>query len=528
MRNLAATVPAIKSLACALVMFFTGVITPAFAEVEFRVDQFELDGESPIGQAKTKAILAPSIGQHVGIERLRNAARELEAAINKAGYHFHRVNLPPQVLDSGTVVLEIRRLVIGEVTVSGNKFFSDDNIKRSLPQLKSGQTPNTHSLSRALAVANFNSAKHTRLTFGRGSGEDTLDARIDVRDRDPLRSYVWLNNTGSEQTTRSRIGLGFQHRNVFDRGHVFAGTITTSPEDVDRVEQYGINYQIPVSLLTGTVSIYYADSNVDTGRVADVLDVNASGQTLGVRYSQVLNKIGKVRQRAYIDLTDKLFDNDVDFSGNEIGVDVRSRPVSLTWQLEWEKLDSHGRVNVSFNQNLGGGSFNDAASYAASRAGASENWQSLRVTYSHGITLPKNWRLSWDVLGQYTDEPLISGEQLGLGGSLGPRGFEEREAGVDRGVSARLQLWAPPISNGFQLGGFIDHGFGVRLNPQEGEVRDRDLSSIGVSAKWQWAGRFAASMDVAHVLDGLEDEPTLTQEGDNQVHLSILYRISGE
>ena len=503
------------------------VPTSVLAQVSFEVDKFELDGESPIGLEETQQILQEFLGAHEGIEKLRSAASALETAIQDQGFSFHRVNLPPQVLDSGTVILEIRKIVVGEISVSGNKHFSDNNIKRSLPQLQSGETPNTRALSRALAVANFNSAKRTRLTFGRGEGENTLDARIDVADREPQQTYLWLNNTGSDVTTRTRAGLGYQHRNLFDRSHVVTATATISPEDLDRVDQFGLNYQAPVSLLTGTVSIYYADSNVDTGRVAEVLDVAARGRTLGVRYSQVLNKIGKVRQRAYIDVVDKLFDNDVDFAGNEIGVDVRSRPVSLNWQLEKDQGGNDFRFNIALAQNLSGGNFNDDAAYAASRSGASSDWQAIRFNYSQGITLPRNWRLNWNILGQYTDEPLIAGEQLGLGGSLGPRGFEEREAGIDRGVNARLQLWGPALSNGFQLGGFIDHGFGENLNLPDDQEADRDLTSIGLSGKWQWANRLILNVDAGHVLDGLEHEPTLTQEGDNRVHFNLLYRLSG-
>ncbi len=500
----------------------------AMAEITFEVSGFNIAGDNPLGERATERVLAPFIGPHTGIERLRGAADTLEKALNRRGFDFHRVTLPPQVLESGEVTLEIRRLVVGDVTTSGNHHFSDANLRRSLPQLQEGETPNTHALSRALAVANFNTAKRTRLIFGRGETADTLDARIEAIDRNPQQLFTWLNNTGNEETTYSRLGVGYQHLNLFDRDHAFTATYTTSPEEPDKVHQFGLNYQLPLYRAASTLALFHVDSDVDSGIVADVFDVGGSGTASGVRYSQVLNKLGSLRQRLYLDLADKLFDNQVNFLGTDIGTDVRSRPLSATWQLEWDDFGGTGRFNLTYSHNLNGGSLNTDAAYAASRLGASQGWDAWRLNVGQDFIVPRNWRLALSLEAQYADEPLISGEQLGLGGSTGPRGFQERAVSVDRGGNLRTQFWAPPLANDLQFGVFVDYGFGSLVGLPPGQEDSVDLTSTGVSAKWQWKESLVAYIDFGHVLSGFDDIPELTQDGDNRVHASLVYRFQRE
>jgi len=234
----------------------TGVMPATNRQIQFQVTGFELDGDAPLSARKVRRVLQPYTGQHEGIERLREAAAALEKLFQKRGFSLYRVTVPPQKLTDGVVRLKINRMVVGSITTTGNQWFSPENILASLPQLKKGGSPNTHTLSRALGVANFNTAKRSQLLFSRGTDAGTVDAEVAVRDGNPQQTYAWLNNTGTRQTTRSRLGLGYQHRNLFGRDHQLSLTYTTSPEDFDKVKQYGAVYRLPVYSWTGMFSFY--------------------------------------------------------------------------------------------------------------------------------------------------------------------------------------------------------------------------------------------------------------------------------
>ncbi|HKB53707.1 MAG TPA: POTRA domain-containing protein, partial [Ramlibacter sp.] len=67
---------------------------PAASPV-FTIKGFQVTGENPLGDARTRRVLAPYVGQAT-IETLQKATAALEAALRERGYGLHRVALPPQ------------------------------------------------------------------------------------------------------------------------------------------------------------------------------------------------------------------------------------------------------------------------------------------------------------------------------------------------------------------------------------------------------------------------------------------------
>lgn len=506
---------------CALLLMGSG---NAFA-LEFTITQFVVEGDNPISARHTQRVLAPYLGTHTDIEPLREATRALETALQRKGHDFHRVSLPPQTLSEGAVRLEITSLTLGKVTTLGNTFFSDDNLRRSLPQLVEGNTPNSKRLTRVLAVANNNTAKRTQLTFGRGQAAGTMDAQIEVTDSNPRQLYTWFNNTGTDESTNTRLGLGYTDHNLWDRDHQLRLSVSGSPEDFGKVEQYGLNYRLPVYQTAGLVNFLAAVSDADTGRVAEVYDVSGSGTTLGMGYTQILNNIGFLRQKVQLILLDKLFDNDVDFQNRNIGQDVRSRPLNLVYQGEWNRGGWIGLFNLTHSINQSGGSYNDDLSYALTRAGAPQDWQKSNLQLQLEHVSKTQWQTSVLLAAQATSDPLIPGEQLGFGGMNGPRGFEEREATFDEGYLLNLNLWMPP-RGGTSLGAFYNIAHGSNHNPQPGQSASDTLASGGLGLRWNWRGKFLLDAYYGYVLDGIDNEIVDgTQEGDGKFHFNLMYRI---
>ncbi|GJL82180.1 MAG: hypothetical protein DHS20C01_18140 [marine bacterium B5-7] len=492
-------------------------------DVSFDVNGFILEGENPIGEEAAQAILEPFSGTQENLDGLERAAAELEKSIHDAGYTFYRVVLPPQTIEDGAIKLHIVRFNLGRITVVGNNFHSEENITRSLPGLKVGESPNAGELSKNLALANLNASKRAKLTFSPGAEAGTLDALVEVVDRNPDRYYLWVNDTGNEETGEYRTGVGFRNANFLGRDQYLTATATTSPTDIDQVSQFGLTWRGPHYSSNGMFNLYAIQSDVDSGTVAEFFQVRGSGTILGGGYSKFLPRIGAYRQILSTGLTDKLFDSDVDFSGQPIGVDVRSRPVYLNYHGEFQGENQPFNFDVSVNKNIKSGKYNDDETYAAARQGADADWTLLRFSMDT-IRQFEKLTLRGYLSGQYADEPLIAGEQFGIGGANSVRGFSERELTGDRGIRASIEVVSPKFGKGFDVGWFVDGGTVERVQPAAGESASVDIVSTGMLLNWQPNRQWLLHTDFAYVLDISGDAPVGgTQEGDERVHFNVTY-----
>jgi hemolysin activation/secretion protein len=490
-------------------------------QVRFTVKEFIVEGDNPLPEGKTKKVLDLFLGEHEGLSRIEEASGALEDTLREEGYAFYRVVLPPQRTEEGVIRLKVMAFPLDRVTVKGNKYFSKENILASLPTLKPGLSPNTLGVARSLLVANEHPAKRIAVFIRNSAKPGHIDARVETREMRPLQVFASLANTGSMDTGHTRFSLGCQHSNLFKRDHIATLSYTTSPGHWNDVQQYGVHYRIPIYKLGAGVALFYSHSKVDQGRVADFFQVSGKGTFAGISFDYAFLPMGDYSHKLSLGFQDRLFENDTDFSGAPIGVDVRSRPITFRYSGRVEKAKGQFDFYAEYGINLPCGGQNDAAAYAANRAGADKQWDVLRFGADFDWTLPREWRVRTLLSVQLSDEPLISGEQFGLGGVRSIRGFEEREVSGESGFQLNAELWTPPLPYNFRLLGFVDFGRRYLEDPHPGLPDQDSLMSVGMGVRWQWKQNIHVALDYGQVLHGTDD---ITRSGDEKLHFNVFFR----
>lgn len=484
--------------------------------VLFTVERINVTGDNPLPADETQALLRPYLGEQAGLLGLQNAADALEQAMRARGHSFHRVVIPPQ---RGRREFELRALefVVGDVSIEGNSHFDPENIRAMVPSLEAGVTPDSRALSRDLQRANRHPSKRLALTMRRSDTPDAVDALLSVRDERPFTAFVSLNNRGARDTGEERLTAGLQHSNLFGLDQVLTASYTTAPGHWSDVAQYGLSWKMPFNSIATDLTLIGSYSDVDSGIVADFFDVTGEGTVAGALVEHTLLNRGRYGHRVQASLFDKQFENSVDFLGQQIGADVRTRPVSLRYDGEWLRDDGNIGFHIAWARNLPHGSENSAAAYTAARAGAETDWDAWQAGAFLDLRFGEGWLLRSRLAGQYAGEPLVPGEQFGLGGAGSVRGFLPRAASTDDGVAGTVELWIPPPSPKLQLLGFVDVARGWRDQVQVGEEDELSLASLGVGMRWQPTEWLRANLDWGYVINGASN----VESGNHRVHFNL-------
>ena len=518
----------LKPLSLAASLSFLS-ITSSFAEnttsekITFLVHKFSVDGEevkSILSEEKIAVYLKPFEEKSYDLKGLQEVSKNLEAMIRNEGYAFYRVVLPAQSLNLGEVKLNVIAFNLENITVEGNESFSIDNVLTSLPTLKEGKSPNTQTLVFESKVANKHPSKQIAVTFKQSEIEDKIDANIKVIEQPrPYQFSLDLNNIGSNNSGEYRLIGGIQYSNFWDLDHVVNVSYTLPPDRIDAMKQYGGTYSFPVYKLGGWINAYYAYSNSNNGVVATDLTITGAGEMMGIHYQQFLPRFAKYEHNLDIGFDSKHFLNDIQFKKVQWGTNVRSLPFSISYKAEYPFDDVKTGYFVQWAVNTGWGSENDDLLYQKSRAGADSSWQLFRYG-ANFMTAYEQWFFTTILSGQHSAKPLISGEQIGIGGSFDVRGYEQRETSADSGQIVKIELTSPSLWTNTNAFIFYDYGHATKQNRQAGELGAWNLSGMGIGAKFSWQEHLNASLTFATALNNANTTQAFNNRLLLNVHLS--------
>jgi len=495
----------------------------------FDIKRYQVEGNTLLPAGSLDALLASFTGTGRDFGSVQEALDALQQAYRDLGFSMVMVALPEQELESGVVRLKVSENRLGKMTIEGNRFFDQTNIRRSLPALRQGETPNLNTVSRSLKIANENPAKKINLQLLNSDRENEIDANITVKDESPWKIGLSADNTGEKQTGRSRLGILMQHANVANRDHLLTLQYITSPEKLDKVSIYSLAYRMPLYSWGAALDVIGAYSNVDSGTVSagtSSMNVSGKGTIVGLHYNQNLTRIGNFEQKLTLSLDYRAYENNVDLSGTPLGNNVTVHPLSLTYagSLTIDKMTTG--FYLTGLQNLPGtwDGRDTSEDIDKARSGAPLGYTIFRYGANLSYLPGADWQARLLVNGQYTNNQLVPGEQYGIGGANTVRGFGERQFANDQGYAGSAELYTPDLC---KLAGvtalqsrflmFYDRGYVSRVDPLPGDTVSTQIASFGPGLRITDGKRLSLSVDCGFVVDPPDEN---TERWSSVWHLS--------
>ncbi|WP_343726016.1 ShlB/FhaC/HecB family hemolysin secretion/activation protein [Herbaspirillum huttiense] len=521
---------------------------PVRNDERFDIMRFAVEGNTLLPQARVDEAVTPFRGPGRVYGDIQQALEALENAYRSAGYTAVQVSVPEQELTGGVVRLQVVETVVGKVVVSDNRHFSEQNIRASIPQLVEGSAPNLRRISESVQLANDNPAKQVNVTLTASESTNQIDAAITVKDDNPLRVMLNVDNSGNRDTGQWRTGVAVQHSNLFNRDHVATVAYTTSPDSPSgaKVDLYSLGYRLPMYGLGDSLDFIYGKSNVTSGQtlaVNSTLNITGRGEIYALRWNHYFARSGEWSSKLVFGADYKKVDSSCNINGGLLNgaslntcLPYSTLPLSVSYSAQQQGVGQVLDYNLGIARNMATGEArrNDALQvtdryslFTGSRQ-SMDNFIIVRGGASWFKVFQNDWQVRLASSLQVSPHALPPVEQFGLAGANTVRGFTERAVAADSGAVVNAELYTPDLlvkseaRGNLRLLGFVDAARGANNNVTAASTvpSTLTLASFGAGLRYTLGRDFTLRLDVARVL--LNGNSVTEQRGDLNAHLSAI------
>jgi hemolysin activation/secretion protein len=521
---------------------------PVRNDERFDITRFAVEGNTLLSQARVDEAVTPFRGPGRVYGDIQQALEALENAYRSAGYTAVQVSVPEQELTGGVVRLQVVETVVGKVVVSDNRHFSEQNIRASIPQLVEGSAPNLRRISESVQLANDNPAKQVNVTLTASESTNQIDAAITVKDDNPLRVMLNVDNSGNRDTGQWRTGVAVQHSNLFNRDHVATVAYTTSPDSPSgaKVDLYSLGYRLPMYGLGDSLDFIYGKSNVTSGQtlaVNSTLNITGRGEIYALRWNHYFARSGEWSSKLVFGADYKKVDSSCNINGGLLNgaslntcLPYSTLPLSVSYSAQQQGVGQLLDYNLGIARNLATGQarrndtlqVTDRYSLFTGARQSMDNFIIVRGGASWFKVFQNDWQVRLASSLQVSPHALPPVEQFGLAGANTVRGFTERAVAADSGAVLNAELYTPDLlakseaRGNLRLLGFVDAARGANNNVTAASTvpSTLTLASFGAGLRYTLGRDFTLRLDVARVL--LNGHSVTEQRGDLNAHLSAI------
>lgn len=437
----------------------------------FTIQSIELQGVTLLGEAAQQTLLAPYVGQCLGIAQLNALLKAITDAYLQRGYVTSRAYLPEQDLSAGHLQIKV---VEGRLErLDGAALASPQELATTLPAVP-GEALNLRDLEQMLDQLNRLPSRQVQMELLPGKALGGSLVQLSGEREKPWRVSANRNNDGQASTGEQQWGLGLDWDSplgLADQLSLRGGGDTVSDHWVDSNSQ-SLYYSLPYGWWTFAYS--YSENSYRS-------QAELSGLTLQQKGDTQVNQLSaeRVLWRDSLSKTGISFGTSHTRTNNyldDVRIDVASQRLSEA-QLGF----NHGRrigtafVNLDLGAQQGIGAFD--AQGAGDPQGAEPVARYRKYTATLSLLQPfqlggESFSFESLATGQQSEDVLYSPQRFSVGGLYSVRGFKEQALTGDSGGYWRNQLqwrrplgwaWLQPLVSEYSLGlaydqGVIEHG----------------------------------------------------------------------
>ena len=411
--------------------------------------------------------------------------------------------------------LAAQRLDVKEVKFVGNEHWNEEDIRSMLPELKQ-KSIDVAKLSSQLEMLNDMQAGKLRADFDMSLEKDGYILTINVKEQQTQHVTTTLSNSGNAYSGNWRLTTTYTNTNLSQHADNLGVAYVTSPasDHWNDLKQAALVYRTLIPSLGDSAYITASYSDVSLGQIANFggigISATGKGHTFGAHYQHNIKYTRAHKQILDVGLDYKHYDNvqDYDYAGTRLlhgDAEFDVKTASLSYTDITQRPNHFLAWSVGYTGNING----DEKAFNTYRYGSDKQYNLLTASLNDQYRTKNDWIIGLRVSGQYTKNNIVTPEQIGVGGSMSVRGFQERVASADKGYVGSFEIYTPEFLKHSRFLLFTDFARLVNNHHYNGELASDSIASAGLGYRYYDSKNGQSLMlSYAHIYDDLEENAT--------------------
>ena len=493
--------------------------------VSFLITSIDVSGNTLLSSMEINNILKPYTGRNKTAEDVEKARLVLEKYYHQKGYPTALVNIPRQSVEDGSVTLEVIESKICQVRITGNRYFTLENLFKKIPVFRPGKILYLPKVKKQLAQLNRNPDLKVAPILIPGKKLGTIDVELRVKDKLPLHGSLELNNRSTHTTSSIRVNGMLRYDNLWQKEHSILFQFQTAPKETDEVKLFTGSYSLPAPWNDNQMLMFYALYSDSDTAVAGDINVLGKGKIFGGQWIIPLPAVESYFHNMIVGLDYKDFKDNV---AEDFETPVKYFPLHASYYGVAPDISGQTRFNFGATMNLRQ-TGSDMTEFQEKRYGSKNNFFYATMGLERFQKLPWGMHVWLQADGQLAGRPLISNEQYIAGGVNSVRGYKENEAAGDDAFHFSSELRGPDIGYLANIGKwfaitpylFYDYAALHIQDPLPLETENIILKGAGAGARGYFFKRLEYQFDMGVALEDTED----TEAGDCLSHFFLRFKF---
>lgn len=489
------------------------VVPKDVSALDFLVTRVMVNGVTYFPDEQVRALFAPLEGQRIRLDGLREQADRLQAMYADRGFLLTRVIIPPQKIDNGLVTIEVIEGYIDEILLENETSIAGQMTLNALAGLRDQRPLNIRELDGKLLILNDTPgvAVKTLLRPGNELGAASLVASTASV---PNQGFASASNTGSNAIGPAIYSVGYTLNAPLNNPGAIDLSLSVAGQNLEELQAVSVRYAMPVGSKGSILYLGGLAAKAKPGGEAAALDISSTSYSFEARLRSPLYRSRSSAlylEAALLYARTRITALDAEITQDKIA----SSQIGLRGRHQSSLGQTTGQVFVTAGLSVFGALDEDTPK--PSVPGFVPNFSKVSWQLDHVFPLNTTASFLTRVVGQWTDDRLLAGEQLAFGGQLLGRGYAPSALTGEHGVGVLGELrfdlpgaQASGVISNVQFYGFTDAARAKLLSAVDVPSEEQSIVSYGFGLKALLADRLFLDLQLAsegRTLAGAESRP---------------------